>query len=65
MPRAVKVFSANQFTLTPVPIDARADGFALMPLPLALLPDVRALDATTAVVKEWIGVFVYQLRGWA
>lgn len=65
MPRALNVFAAQKLTLKPVPIDARAGAFAAISFPLSLLPDVHALDATTGVVKEWIGVVVYQLRGWA
>ena len=33
--------------------------------PFALLPDSGALITTTNAIKEWIGLFVYRLRGWA
>ena len=64
MRRARAVFVERGFAVTPVPIDARADAFDTM-LPLTLLPDVRALEQVTYVWKEWLGLWVYQLRGWA
>ena len=33
--------------------------------PFALLPDSVALFVTTSAMKEWIGLLVYRLRGWA
>ena len=64
MRRANAVFIERGFEVTPVRIDARAGAFDMI-LPLALLPDVRALEQVTYVWKEWLGLWVYQLRGWA
>ncbi len=64
MPRANAVFVERGFKVTPVPIDARAGAFDTI-LPLSLLPDVRALEQVTYVWKEWLGLLVYRIRGWA
>jgi uncharacterized SAM-binding protein YcdF (DUF218 family) len=63
MPRAYQVFKRQGFNVTPISVDTQADRFDL-DLPWALLPDVRALNATSDAVKEWLGLYVYQLRGW-
>lgn len=64
MPRAHAVFMQRGFAVTPVSIDARSGAFDTI-FPLSLLPDVRALEQVTYVWKEWLGLWVYQLRGWA
>lgn len=63
MPRAYRVFKRQRFNVTPVSVDVQAGRFE-RGLPWALLPDVRALKPTSDVVKEWIGLLVYRLRGW-
>jgi uncharacterized SAM-binding protein YcdF (DUF218 family) len=64
MKRALRVFRRRGFNISPVAVDARAGALETLP-PLAWLPDVRALEQTTAAFKEWLGLMVYQLRGWA
>jgi uncharacterized SAM-binding protein YcdF (DUF218 family) len=44
--------------------DARADQGAADFL-LQLLPSAEAMQQTTAALKEYIGLWVYRLRGWA
>jgi uncharacterized SAM-binding protein YcdF (DUF218 family) len=64
MPRALRVFRRAGFTVNPVATDFRAQPY-LMGGVLALLPDAQALENSTVAIKEWIGLGVYQLRGWA
>jgi uncharacterized SAM-binding protein YcdF (DUF218 family) len=64
MSRSRAVFVERGFVVTPVPIDARAGAFDTM-FPFTVLPDVRALDQVTYVWKEWLGLLVYRIRGWA
>lgn len=64
MTRSRAVFVERGFVVTAVPIDARAGAFDTV-FPFTLLPDVRALDQVTAVWKEWLGLLVYRIRGWA
>ena len=64
MRRAKAVFDERGFTITPVPVDARAGAFDTV-FPFTLLPDVRALEQATYVWKEWLGLIVYRIRGWA
>jgi uncharacterized SAM-binding protein YcdF (DUF218 family) len=33
--------------------------------PFALLPDAGALPAVANALKEWTGLLVYRMRGWA
>jgi uncharacterized SAM-binding protein YcdF (DUF218 family) len=63
MRRAADVFRKRHFSITPVPIDARAGALETMML-LSILPDVRALEQTTFALKEWLGLLVYKIRGW-
>jgi uncharacterized SAM-binding protein YcdF (DUF218 family) len=72
MPRAVGVFEKQGFEVIPAPTDY----FVVVPewnedtRPQAvfgvfnLLPTVDALYLTTRVMKEYIGLVVYRLRGW-
>ena len=62
MPRALAVFTRQGYSVQPASTDAIAGTFPAA-LPFALLPDVRALDATTSAIKEWLGLIVYRLRG--
>ncbi len=64
MQRAVAAFRRAGVTVVPAPTDSfraqLADGF-----PFDYLPDVDALRISTMCIKEWIGMAVYKLRGWA
>lgn len=64
MRRATAVFDQRGFAVTPIAIDARAGAFDTI-LPFSMLPDVRALEQVTYIWKEWLGLIVYQFRGWA
>ena len=63
MPRAAAVFRKLGFQVTPAPADFRSwddEG----PL-LSLLPDAQSLVKSQLALKEWLGLLVYRLRGWA
>jgi len=64
MPRALATFTRLGYRVQPASTDAIAGSFDSS-LPFSVLPDVRALDATTSAIKEWVGLMVYRFRGWA
>ncbi|WP_287128861.1 YdcF family protein [Candidatus Cyanaurora vandensis] len=64
MPRAVAVFRRAGFTVIPAPTDyltgwGEPDGI------FQWLPRAEALADSTVALKEWLGLWVYRLRGWA
>ncbi|MEM9997871.1 MAG: YdcF family protein [Bacteroidota bacterium] len=72
MPRAVRVFEAQGFTVQAAPTDftvteteqARTCQLRLDVQLQNLLPDAEMLHLTTRALKEYIGTAVYRLRGW-
>jgi uncharacterized SAM-binding protein YcdF (DUF218 family) len=62
MPRALAAFRKAGLPVEPASTDARSGGFD-PPWPLSILPDPAALEATGDVIKEWLGIWVYRLRG--
>ena len=72
MPRSVALFTAQGVSVIPAPVDftiteqnwqaAFQPGFD--ELLINLLPNTSALGLTTHVLKEYIGMLVYGLRGW-
>lgn len=62
MPRAMATFRRLGMPVIASTADVRVVGGADF---FAFLPDSEALIATTNAMKEWIGLFVYRLRGWA
>ncbi|MCA9865215.1 MAG: YdcF family protein [Anaerolineales bacterium] len=72
MPRAVPLFEAQGLIVIPAPTDflvSNAEwshlwhGGPTVTL-INLLPNVEYLTYTTRVMKEYIGLFIYDLRGW-
>ena len=63
MARAVGSFGAVGLDVIPSPTDYGVVEAAPLDL-LDFLPDSRALEETTAVVREVIGVWFYRWRGW-
>lgn len=72
MPRSVALFEKQGFTVTPAPTDYRSthkdwellrtvDPFLHL---FYFIPDSENLQLTSWVMKEYIGFYVYQLRGW-
>ncbi len=73
MPRSVRIFERQGFTVLPAPTDylvARGD-WAYYTSPsfqmqtMNLLPSAADLDLTSKAIKEYVGLVVYRLRGWA
>jgi uncharacterized SAM-binding protein YcdF (DUF218 family) len=73
MPRAMAVFKKQGLEIIPAPTDfkvTQVDWDSLVKGSLEshiifLLPDASDLGATTDALKEYIGLFVYRLMGWA
>jgi uncharacterized SAM-binding protein YcdF (DUF218 family) len=72
MPRSVPLFENQGFTVIPAPTDynaTRSPGSRQFAetwpdLLIGLFPNAGAMSATAAVMKEYIGISVYWLRGW-
>jgi uncharacterized SAM-binding protein YcdF (DUF218 family) len=72
MPRAVKLFQAQGLDVIPLPTDYNVTKKGWDQLlsqdwrssVLDLFPSVSNLDLTTKMLKEYLGLFVYGLRGW-
>lgn len=64
MPRAAAVFRQAGVSFTPVSIDTLSSSIESRSV-FAFLPNSRALEFSTQSIKEWIGILVYWLRGWA
>ena len=72
MPRAVALFENQDFEVIPLPVDfnvtenttaaSSTDGF--ISSLLDILPNASNLSLTTNAMKEYLGYFVYKLRGW-
>jgi len=70
MPRSKRIFEKLGFTVIPAATDFLSGSSDGIPLNLAtvtlgLIPDAKKLDLTTLALKEYIGLIIYQLRGWA
>ncbi|MBE9030072.1 YdcF family protein [filamentous cyanobacterium LEGE 11480] len=68
MPRSLAIFRRLGMDVTPAPtdfytvqVDQRKNAQGRL---LSLLPDVEHLALTTRSLKEYVGLFVYRLRGW-
>lgn len=72
MPRSVALFERLGFDVIPAPTDYRVTKTDLdrlrSPNPavqlLNLIPSAENLAQTSGVLKEYIGLFIYRLRGW-
>lgn len=69
MPRSLAIFRKLNLDVVPAPTDfLYAEGDSRRPSPqarlLSLLPDVENLRTTTRMLKEYIGMVVYRLKGW-
>ena len=72
MPRAKALFEAQGLTVIPAPADfsvTEQDWQNLLnpgldEALLYLLPNASALNSTTNAFKEYLGIFIYRLRGW-
>lgn len=64
MPRALAAFRKAGLEVIPAPTDYQT-GWPQPDLPFRLLPDSEALHESTEALREYIGLYVYRLRGWA
>ncbi len=69
MPRSMAIFKKLGMNAVAAPTDYLQDNTSLPQGPneflLKLLPDNEALYQTTATLKEYVGLIVYRLKGWA
>ncbi|MBO3461693.1 YdcF family protein [Aetokthonos hydrillicola Thurmond2011] len=72
MPRSLLIFKRQGIDAIPTPTDfivSQADIRELSATPkgaiLNLLPDTGNINDFTGALKEYIGIFIYRLRGWA
>ncbi|MFO1091095.1 MAG: YdcF family protein [Hyphomicrobiales bacterium] len=63
MPRAMAVYRARGMNVLPSPTDSRVNRDAAVSS-FAFLPDAGALALSALVLKEWIGLAMYRVRGW-
>ena len=61
---AAAVFRRAGLDFVPAVTDIQAV-FPFYNSPLDLLPDAKALAASTVAIKEWLGLIIYRERGWA
>ena len=64
MPRALAVFRHAGFNVEPVPMNL-SGGLSFEEGVLAILPSAAALETSSVALKEWLGLLIYRLRGWA
>ncbi len=70
-PRALKIFQHLGIDAIPAPTDyyiseqeLQEVNYSVESKILSFIPNTKSLDKTTMVIKEYIGTFVYWLRGW-
>lgn len=64
MPRSMAIFRRVGVAVTAAATDIRVR-YPLYDSVLDLLPDAEALERTSSAMKEWLGILVYRMRGWA
>ncbi|MCP2727152.1 YdcF family protein [Limnofasciculus baicalensis] len=71
MPRALKIFKRQGIDAIPAPTDFQVtqqeineSNNSLEATILSIVPDTQRLDKTTRSIKEYVGTFIYWLRGW-
>jgi uncharacterized SAM-binding protein YcdF (DUF218 family) len=68
MPRSVGLFQHQGIEVIPAPTDFKVTqndrDAGWQSVLINLFPDVSNLNQTTAVIKEYIGILVYRIRGW-
>jgi len=68
MPRSMEIFRKVGLEVIPAPTDflsVNNENIKGLAIVLDLLPSAEALKNTTNALKEYIGLFIYQLAGWA
>ncbi|MEL6500195.1 MAG: YdcF family protein [Cyanobacteria bacterium J06623_1] len=71
MPRSIAIFKRENINAIPAPADYMISDRNLVEHRytsesriLSLLPNSQSLDYTTQAMKEYIGTFIYRLKGW-
>jgi len=71
MPRSIAIFRREDIDAIPAPADFMISDRNLTEYRhssqsriLNLIPNSQSLDYTTQAVKEYIGIFIYRLKGW-
>jgi uncharacterized SAM-binding protein YcdF (DUF218 family) len=64
MQRSVAIFRQEGMQVTPVPTDYLT-GWGQPELVFQLLPDAEALARSKIALREWMGLIVYRIHGWA
>ena len=71
MPRSVAIFKKQGIDVIPAPADILVsdrniveNGVSAESRILSFFPNPESLDRTTQIIKEYIGMFIYRLRGW-
>ncbi len=71
MPRSVAIFRRQQIDIIPAPTDFFITEHILQKYDyspeskiIGFFPSAGSLDRTTKIIKEYIGIVVYRLRGW-
>jgi uncharacterized SAM-binding protein YcdF (DUF218 family) len=63
MPRSVAAFASVGVDVIPVPTDIRVAKTAGVTF-MDFLPSAEALEMTSAALREWIGRWYYEFKGW-
>jgi uncharacterized SAM-binding protein YcdF (DUF218 family) len=64
MPRAAGAFRKAGFEVIPAPADFRTGWEGSNPI-LLWLPNPESMERSEKALHEWLGLWVYRLRGWA
>jgi uncharacterized SAM-binding protein YcdF (DUF218 family) len=71
MPRSLAIFRRAKIDAIPAPADLMVSDrnliesrYSKQSRILSLIPTSESLDFTTQALKEYIGMFIYRLRGW-
>lgn len=64
IPRAAGAFRKVGFEVIPAPADFRSGWEGSNPI-LLWLPDAESMKRSERALHEWLGLWVYRLRGWA
>ena len=71
MPRSLAIFKKQGIDAIPAPADFLVsdrnlveNGISAESRILSFFPKPESLDRTTQIIKEYIGTFIYRLRGW-
>jgi uncharacterized SAM-binding protein YcdF (DUF218 family) len=71
MPRSLAIFRREKIDAIPAPADFMVSdrnliesSYSKQSQILSLIPTAESLDFTTQALREYIGMFIYRLRGW-